>query len=233
MSGHGGQLVECLDYAIDNDLVDVVLVSYNFGQDPGFLSRFTRGLDFVAVQRGLPRVLAKAKQKDVGVVAMKTLRGGRLNDMRPYEHAGATFAQAALRWTLAQSHTDALIISMTSHKLIEEYLGASGWQAPTKSDLRLLERYYVATADTQCRYGCSECESACPHGVPIADVLRTRMYDRDYGDRELARDDYAQLGVGAAPCLTCSEPTCASACPIGLRIPELTRSVHGRLAPPA
>ena len=34
MSGHGSGLVECLDYAIDQDLVDVILVSYTFAQDP-------------------------------------------------------------------------------------------------------------------------------------------------------------------------------------------------------
>jgi aryl-alcohol dehydrogenase-like predicted oxidoreductase len=75
MSGHGGRLVQCLDQALDHDLVDVVLVGYNFGQDPAFYERLTESLDFVARQPDLPRVLARAKQKDVGVVAMKTLRG--------------------------------------------------------------------------------------------------------------------------------------------------------------
>ena len=34
MSGHGAQLAECLDYALENDLIDVMLVAHNFGQDP-------------------------------------------------------------------------------------------------------------------------------------------------------------------------------------------------------
>jgi predicted aldo/keto reductase-like oxidoreductase len=104
MSGHGGNLAECLDYAIDRDLVDVVLVAHNFGQDPAFYQRFTKSLDFVAVQPDLPRLLAKAKQKQVGVIAMKTLRGARLNDLRKYESQGNTFAQAAFRWVLAGPH---------------------------------------------------------------------------------------------------------------------------------
>ena len=37
--------------------------------------------------------------------------------------------------------------------------------------------------------------------MPISEVLRTRMYDVDYGDPELARHDYAQLGAAASPCL--------------------------------
>src|SRR5262249_51523732 len=101
MSGHAGRLVECLDHVVDTNSVDVVLVAFNFGQDPAFLQQFTRSFDFVARQPDLPRVLQKAKAKGIGVVAMKTLMGARLNDMRPFEKGGATFAQAAFRWVLS------------------------------------------------------------------------------------------------------------------------------------
>ena len=95
---HGSHLVECLDYAIDKDLVDVILVAYSFGQDPTFIDKVRHTFHWAAIQTDLPRVLEKAKKKDVGVVVMKTLMGGRLNDMRPYERPGGTFSQAALRW---------------------------------------------------------------------------------------------------------------------------------------
>ncbi|MEE9254189.1 MAG: aldo/keto reductase, partial [Pseudomonadales bacterium] len=71
MSGHAGRLIECLDYALDNDLIDAMLVAYNFGQDPAFYERFTRRFDMVAKQPDLPRVLEKAKRRNVGVVTMK------------------------------------------------------------------------------------------------------------------------------------------------------------------
>ena len=54
MSGHGGRLVECLDYAVDNALADVFLVGYNFGQDPAFYEQFVRNFDFVQVQPDPP-----------------------------------------------------------------------------------------------------------------------------------------------------------------------------------
>ena len=114
MSGHAGHLIECLDYALEKGSVDVILVAYNFGQDPAFYQRFTRSFDFVARQPDLPRVLRQAKAKGVGVIAMKTLMGARLNDMRPFEKDGATFAQAAFRWVLSNPDVDALIISMTT-----------------------------------------------------------------------------------------------------------------------
>src|SRR5262249_2223 len=57
MSGHAGHLIECLDYAIDNNQVDVILAAYNFGQDARFYQKFFGGFDFVARQPDLPRVL--------------------------------------------------------------------------------------------------------------------------------------------------------------------------------
>ncbi len=226
MSGHGGRLVECLDEALDRDLVDVILVAYNFGQDPAFYQRFTQRFDFVARQPDLPRVLARAKQKDVGVVAMKTLMGGRLNDLRPYEGGGATYAQAAFRWVLSGPHVDALVVSMRSVAEIDEYLGASGWRRPDVADLALLARYVERNGERQCRYGCADCAGACPQGVPIPEVLRTGMYARDQGDLELARADYARLGTDASACLSCTARPCAGACPNGLRLERLVEDAH-------
>jgi len=224
MSGHGGRLVECLDLAVDGKLVDVVLVAFNFGQDPAFYEKFTGSFDFVARQPELPRVLAKARAAGVGVVAMKTLRGGRLNDMRPYEGTGATYAQAAFRWIFATGLADALVVTMKSAAQVDEYLGASGWTKPHPADAGLLRRYARRTERTQCRYGCGDCATACPAGVSIPDVLRARMYAVDYGEPSLAHAALAEVG-GAAACLTCDGTPCATACPHGVAIPELTKQV--------
>jgi hypothetical protein len=226
ISGHGGRLVECLDYALDHDLVDVILCGYNFGQDPAFHQRFTSRLDWVAVQPDLPRVLEKAHAKGVGVIAMKTLRGARLNDMRPFEQGGASFAQAAFRWVLSNPNVDALVISMTSRETIDEFVGASGGAEPRGAELGLLEGYLRSSEDGYCNHGCDACEASCPHGVPVSEVLRTRMYATDYGDRDYASREYARLAVGAAPCLSCSLPPCLGKCPQGLAIPRLTRSAE-------
>ncbi|MEM7409841.1 MAG: aldo/keto reductase [Myxococcota bacterium] len=230
ISGHGGKLAECLDYAFDHDLVDVVLVGHNFGQDPAFYQRLTASMDFVAVQPELPRLMAKAKEKNVGVIAMKTLRGARLNDLTAYEREGGTYAQAAFRWVLSGSHVDALVVTMKSPEMVDEYLGASGTGGVSGHDLQLLARYEGLHGDQQCRYGCGTCLSACPAGVTIDEVLRTRMYATDYGDLELGRTDYASLGEGASACATCTHQSCAGACPHGLDIPTLTRDAHRRLA---
>jgi predicted aldo/keto reductase-like oxidoreductase len=222
ISGHGGNLVECLDLAIDERLVDIVLVAFNFGQDPAFYERFTGSFDFVATQPELPRALRKARARGIGVVAMKTLRGARLNDMRPYERGGATFAQAAFRWVLASGLADALVVTMNSAAQVDEYLGASGWTALHPEDGALLRRYARRSESSQCRYGCGDCASACPHGVSIPSALRARMYAEDYQAPELMADALAEAGTLAA-CLACDGSPCASACPHGVAIPALTR----------
>ena len=230
MSGHAGRLVECLDHAFDRDMVDVVLVSLNFGQDPEFHERFTRGFDLVARHPQLPRALRRAKELEVGVIAMKCLMGARLNDMRPYERDGASFAQAAFRWTLSQPHVDALVISMTSTAKIDEFLGASAWQSLAAGDAALLRRYAALNGPSHCRQGCGDCAGACPFDVPIADVLRTRMYATDYQDLSFARREYAQLEVNASPCLGCSGAPCQDACSHGLPIAEFCAPTHRMLA---
>lgn len=229
MSGHGGRLVECLDYAIDKNLVDVVLVAYNFGQDPKFVDKLRHTFHWAALQPELPRVLAKAKQKDIGIVAMKVLMGAKLNDMRPYENGGATFAQAAFRWTLSSQYADALIVSMTDKAQIDEYLVASGDYKLRQGDVELLERYAQLQRGAYCQPACNACETSCPDKVEIAEVLRTRMYAVDYRDPILAKSEYAALEKNAAACVTCAHQSCLGACPNGVPIATFTRDAAIRL----
>ncbi len=230
MSGHAGRLAECVDYAVENDLFDVLLLAQNFGEDPSFYDKITQSFDFVANQHQLPAAMVKAREKNIGIVVMKVLRGARLNDMRPYEDGGATFAQAAFRWSLNNPSVDALIITMTSRDRIDEYLGASGSGAVTQEDMRLLQHYAEMTDMSYCRHACNDCEGACPQGVPIADVLRTRMYATDYGDFSFARAEYGLLAGLAAACLGCDGKPCKDACTHQIPIAELCGPTHQMLS---
>ncbi len=236
MSGHGPSLVPCLDAALADGQLDVVLVAYNYIQSPDFidtaqvwLQRQLGRIDWVALQPELPRFLERARAAGVGVMVMKTLRGARRNDMRPFERRGATFAQAALRWVLSDERVDAAMISMTSPELVDEYLAASGGRRPTGEDMALLSRYEWLNREGQCVQGCGACAGACPSGVSIPDVLRIGMYDRDYGQPVIAAREYATLERDAAACAGCSGAPCASVCPTGVGIRSLALSAHERL----
>jgi len=60
MSGYGGQLQECIEYAIDHDLVDAILSSHNFGSNPKFYEKFLKKFDWVANQAGIRGLFKKA-----------------------------------------------------------------------------------------------------------------------------------------------------------------------------
>lgn len=230
MSGHGGYLIDCVEYAAEHDMFDVMLLATNFGEDPAFYERFTRSFDFVANQQGLPAAMAKAKAKDVGIIAMKVLRGAKLNDMRAYEKQGATYSQAAFRWALNIPEVDNLIITMRNRDQIDEFLGASGTGAVTDNDMELLTQYAAMTDASYCRHVCNDCEGSCPFNVPIADVLRMRMYATDYGDFSIARQEYAKLDHNASPCLSCDGSPCRDACTYEIPIADLCGPTHNMLS---
>ncbi len=118
---------------------------------------------------------------------------------------------------------------MTSHEQVDEFIGASGGPAPKGAELDLLEEYLLANRAGYCDHGCDACESSCPNGIAISDVLRTRMYARDYGDLPYARAEYARLERGRAACLDCVDTPCLGRCPTGLDIPTLVRDAEALL----
>ncbi|MDA0271683.1 MAG: aldo/keto reductase [Proteobacteria bacterium] len=229
MSGHGGNLTECVDYAVEQDMFDVLLLATNFGEDPAFYERFTRAFDFVANQQGLRASMAKAKRKDIGIVAMKVLRGAKLNDMRPYEQQGHTYSQAAFKWVLNIPEVDSLIVTMRNRDQIDEYLGASGAGEVSQTDMDLLQQYAQMNDASYCRHVCNDCEGSCPFKVPIADVLRMRMYAIDYGDFSIAKQEYAKLEANANPCLSCDGSPCKDACTYEIPIADLCGPTHTML----
>jgi predicted aldo/keto reductase-like oxidoreductase len=118
---------------------------------------------------------------------------------------------------------------MTSKELIDEYVAASGATKVSQHDLEILAAYANMRAGNYCMPGCNACQDSCPEHAPVSEVLRTRMYDVDYGDRSFARAEYAQLPVGAAACLTCAHHACLNACPVGVPIEQFMRDAATRL----
>jgi predicted aldo/keto reductase-like oxidoreductase len=211
VSSHTPRMVEVMTAAIESGRFDVIMPAYSYKLWPA-----------------LDRVLDLAKQRDVGVVAMKTLKGAYHRQLPELAPDAGTFAQSAFRWVLSNPKVACLVISISQPEQIDEYLVASG-QAPDGTDLARLERYDAATSHLYCRPGCGACLPACPHEVAIDDVLRTEMYATRYGDAETGRKLYASLGEPAAQCAGCSAP-CAASCPFDLDVPALTRAAHAVLA---
>jgi predicted aldo/keto reductase-like oxidoreductase len=206
-SSHTPRMEEIATAAIDSGRIDVMMLAYHYGSWPL-----------------LGEIIDRAAQNDVGVVAMKTLKGARHRGLLENREEADTYTQAAFKWVLSNPNVAGLVISFYDPQHVDEYLYASG-QRPTAKDLALLEKYDRLNAARHCYQHCGACLDSCPAGLAIDDVLRYRMYFEDYGDEKEAMRLYAKLERQADVCIGCSAP-CTGACAHGLPIKERTSGAH-------
>jgi aryl-alcohol dehydrogenase-like predicted oxidoreductase len=211
VSTHTPNLEEVANAAIDSGRFDVLMLAYHFGMWPTF-----------------GHVLRKAREHDVAVVAMKTLKGARHTDLAPFREDAGSYAQSAFRWVLSNPDVSCLVVSMSTPRHVNEYLAASG-TALTPADVARLERYDVLVRGDYCQPHCGVCLDSCPEALPVNDVLRWRMYARDYGWGVEGRLRYAALGErNASLCAGCPAP-CAGTCPHDVPIRATMMDAHRRL----
>jgi len=144
--------------------------------------------------------------------------------MESFRGETEAYSQAAFKWVLSNRDVACLVVSFFELQHVDEYLAASGGALDAR-DVALLGRYDEGIAGIHCYPHCGDCAGACPLGVPIADVLRHRMYFEDYGTEKLAMQEYARLERNAAVCATCPAP-CAGACTHGVPIQERLVGAH-------
>ena len=132
----------------------------------------------------------------MGVVAMKTLRGAKHRNLMDFQPYADSYAQAALRWVLANRDVSCAVISFYELQHVDEYLYASGKPLGAQ-ELAVLEEYERQIVGSHCAPHCGKCLDRCPEGVPIHDVLRHRMYFEDYGWEKEGMQRYAELETEA------------------------------------
>ncbi len=207
-SSHTPRLESVANAAIDSGRFDVMMLAYHHG-----------------IWSHLDDVIARARnEQDMGVVAMKTLKGARHRNLAGFEEDRGSYAQAALKWVASNPNVSASIISFYEMQHVDEYLYASG-KGMTPADLAVLERYDRQIVGTYCAPHCGACLEACPEGVPIPDVLRHRMYFEDYRSERQALEGYAKLQPNASACAGCAAP-CMGSCPVGIPIQERLLGAH-------
>jgi len=206
VSSHTPELEAVFTKAVDSGRFDVIMSAYNFANWPK-----------------LDDIMTRAKEKGVGVVAMKTLKGAYhtvLNEFTPDERN--SFSQAAFKWVNTNPNVSGLVVTISRPAQVDEYLFASGKRA-NPADLALLEKYDRVASSHYCRPGCGDCLDACPADLPINDVLRYSMYFDTYGAERRAMKSYAtvvdRLGHGAEVCGACAAP-CEARCPYEIPIKE-------------
>lgn len=211
-SSHGPKMVEEFTWMLRNTDIDMIMPGMNF------------------MTKGLEPVLAMAKKKGVAVVAMKSLSAARIIDYSKYKTEGRTARQALLKWLLAQPGIDTISITMRSIEQVDEYVAASGKPELSMREREVLEGYCGLLARDYCRPGCDGCLGACPHDVPIHDILRYRLYFHSYGREKYAMGLYGNVPAerSAAQCARCDAP-CELSCPHRLAIRTKLIEAHDEL----
>jgi len=209
-SSHGPTNMEALLMtAVKSGHFDMIMASFNFMKFPT-----------------LPDVMKEAHQRQIGVIAMKTLAGAKDTKI---DSTGQEFSHAAFKWVLKHPEVSGLVVTMKTVSDIELYLKSSGL-AFTSADQKILDHYARLYGREYCRTGCGECEVSCASGVQIASVLRYRMYFRDYGMEKRAMESYASLKINAAACTSCDNPVCTGSCPYGLSVKDMLCDAHDCLS---
>ena len=210
VSTHTPNLEQVANAAIDSGRFDVMMLAYHHG-----------------AWKNLSRIIERAAERDIGVVAMKTLKGAKHRGLLEFRPEADSYTQAAFKWVLGNPNVSCLVVSFFDPQHVDEYLYASGKQL-TDADLAILERYDQLIAGTHCFPHCGACLDRCPVNLAIHDVLRYRMYFEDYGSEKEAMRQYAALDLQADVCVGCDAP-CMGSCPHGVPIQERTIEAHRML----
>ena len=183
--------LDVLDRVLDDGLFETIMVCYSF-LEPG----------------AQDRIIPKALEKNVGVLAMKPFSGGVID--RP---------ELALKYAL--SYPGIVVLAGVEHKaLFDEnwrvFQGTFSLTEEEKKDIDRLRRQYDKTFCRRCDY----CQP-CSEDIPIQIILGLRSMVKRMGADFLQREWPKEAIEKARNCSDCGE--CMARCPYGLPIPDLIR----------
>ncbi|MGA9061309.1 MAG: aldo/keto reductase [Terracidiphilus sp.] len=201
ISSHGSQ-PQLIPWMVQKGVFDVVLSAYNFSMD----SAMDTAID-TAAKAGL------------GVVAMKVMAGGP-RSVQSGTPLADKLAQpgallAALKWVVNKPGVATTIPSITDMDQLDENLKAMS-HPYSQADAKILAAHLERIRPLYCRM-CGQCDGACRHGLPVADVLRCLAYADGYGQFALGRERYLHLAAAhSARCADCA--SCTVNCPHGVHV---------------
>ena len=156
-------------------------------------------------------VLALAREKGLGTIAMKPLAGGNLEDW-----------QLALRFVMASGVCDIAIPGMGSAEEVDRNAAAAEELSPlTEEELARCEAIRKELGSHFCRR-CGYC-APCPSGIDIPGCFLMANYLRKYDLSEWARARYKAMPFHAGSCVMCG--ACERRCPYNLPIRDMLEQV--------
>ena len=156
-------------------------------------------------------VLAAARARGIGTIAMKPLAGGNLEDWT-----------LALRFIAASGVCDISIPGMGSPEEVERNAAAAEALSPlTEEELAKCEAIRKELGTRFCRR-CGYC-APCSNGIDIPVTFTLANYARKYGLADWAKVRYDAMTYHAGSCVQCG--ACETRCPYNLPIRDMLADV--------
>ena len=174
---------------------------------------------------GIRHLLSLARSKDIGIIAMKTLKiGGKRQNLERYKTGDISIFQAMLKWVLENRNVSSVVTEMLTFKQMEEDLAVVNQPFLQKEKRSLL--CYVAENSKDYCHLCGLCESSCPLNIKTTSILRYLAYYESYWKIDYAKKAYSSLdpSATAASCTECGQ--CENVCPYGVNIRKRIQEAH-------
>ncbi len=206
------------------DWIDVIMLIYNFR---------------LMQDKELNTAIEACHKAGIGLIAMKTQgRSQKIEteeDKKLAEHflqRGFTEAQAKIKLVLEDKRFSSACVGMQNVAYLDSNVAAVLDKTKlTQADRQVLTEYARATCSGYCA-GCANiCNSALPDTPYVGDVMRYLMYYNSYGDRDMARELFAQIPAKVRNKLLSIDYSLAEArCPQHLPIAKLVAEAVSKLA---
>ncbi len=185
---------EMLEMAIESGKFESVMYPYNI------------------VENQAKKAFEKAKELNIGVVAMKPLAGGAIAD-----------GNLALRYIMENDHITCAIPGMANLKEVTENAAAAESFQPLTDEERATAIHLAKELGTQFCRRCGYC-APCPQGIDIPTMFLLEGYKERYALDQWAKDRYFSQKARAKDCIECGE--CEERCPYDLPIREMLKKVR-------
>ena len=214
-------LAECLMAASKLDWIDAIMTSYNFR-----LMQDTK----------LNAAVEACNKAGIALIAMKTqakpsnVEDEKLLD-KHFLDKGFTDGQAKIKTVLQDNRICSACVGTTNISLLTMSVAAVLDKTNlSQSDLEFMNNYAKQTCSGYCT-GCNACVAAVPQMPYVSDVMRSLMYHRNYSDKTLAKQVFAQVaGKVNCPISSIDYRAAESVCPNGIQIGKLMTEAEKLLA---
>jgi len=223
-------MAKCLAAGAKLDWIDVVMTVHNF-----------RSMQDAEFQDALDA----CHEANFGLVAMKTTGKTTIKrfkqpieteaDKKMTEHflqRGFTPEQACIKLALQDKRFASACVQMETVNILKTNVAAVLDKTElTQADMDVFREYAEATCSSYCA-GCAHiCESALPNVPYVSDIMRYLMYYNSYGEKEMARELFAEIPRNVRDKLLSTNHSRAEArCPQHLPIGELVAEAVHKLA---